>query len=150
MSNNSTQRVRRNASPASSKQGPMKATLQFSLMQGSPTRTNGRKSSPSSSPTPSRGSDRVKSRRSPDNRTSPERRSPSSPGIKGKFLRALSEFFFNHHGCHFVSNLFGRNVTNFILLNSQKSVHFRRNPERPSLKNEFFCRKMHPREHRLL
>ncbi|XP_064647519.1 protein FAM117B-like isoform X2 [Lineus longissimus] len=90
MSNNSTQRVRRNASPASSsKQGPMKATLQFSLMQGSPTRTNGKKGSPSSSPTPSRGTDRVKPRRSPDSRASPERRSPSSPGIKVERPKAI-------------------------------------------------------------
>lgn len=82
MSGQGTQRVRpsRNPSP-STKQGPMKATLTFSLMQGSPTRANGRKISPSSSPTPQKNSDghRVKNRRSPDHRNSPERRSPGSP-----------------------------------------------------------------------
>ncbi|CAH1789271.1 unnamed protein product [Owenia fusiformis] len=80
MSNQTSQKVRRNQSP-STMQRPMKAIHTFSLKQGSPTRNNGRKSSQSSSPTPIATSDghRVKTRRSPDNRSSPERRSPSSP-----------------------------------------------------------------------
>nr|XP_006821069.1 PREDICTED: protein FAM117B-like isoform X2 [Saccoglossus kowalevskii] len=84
MTSQQPQRPRRNASP-SSKPPPMKATLvPISLrQQGSPTRSNGRRSSPTSSPTPLWASDshRVKHRRSPDHRTSPERRSPTSPSF---------------------------------------------------------------------
>ncbi|XP_070565049.1 protein FAM117B-like isoform X2 [Ptychodera flava] len=80
---------RRIASPSSTKPPPMKATLvPISLRQGSPTRSNGRRSSPTSSPTPLWASDtRVKHRRSPDHRTSPERRSPTSPSSFNKVER---------------------------------------------------------------
>ncbi|XP_077978476.1 protein FAM117B-like isoform X2 [Glandiceps talaboti] len=84
MASQPPQRPRRNASPSATKPPPMKATLvPISLRQGSPTRSNGRRSSPTSSPTPLWASDthRVKHRRSPDLRTSPERRSPTSPSF---------------------------------------------------------------------
>eukprot|EP00058_Branchiostoma_floridae_P009640 XP_002595128.1 hypothetical protein BRAFLDRAFT_118597 [Branchiostoma floridae] len=78
----STQRVRKNPSPnlahgSGPKLQPIKATKVFSLRQGSPVS----KASPSSSPTPLWPSG--KNRRSPDHRASPERRSPTSPGLKG-------------------------------------------------------------------
>ncbi|CAH1238286.1 Hypp5556 [Branchiostoma lanceolatum] len=80
----STQRVRKNPSPnlahgSGPKLQPIKATKVFSLRQGSPVS----KASPSSSPTPLWPSG--KNRRSPDHRASPERRSPTSPGLKGRF-----------------------------------------------------------------
>ena len=90
MASQNSQRVRRIASP-STKQGPMKAIQPFGLKQDrSPTfsrSSNGRKNSPASSPTPQKGPEtHRKNRRSPDHRLSPDRSSPSSPGIKGTLL----------------------------------------------------------------
>lgn len=92
MSGQAPQRVRRNASPSSTKQGPMRATVPVSLMrQGSPTQTTAiasrisKKISPSESPTSIWNVDaRTKSQNSPDMRNSPERRSPGSPILKEK------------------------------------------------------------------
>ena len=94
MSSQTSQKLRRMASPSTTKQGPMKATQSFGLMQGSPTASrssNGRKGSPSSSPTQvwSSTESHRKARRSPDLRSSPERASPSSPCFKGKKNFAL-------------------------------------------------------------
>lgn len=93
------QRVRRMASPSSSKQGPMKAILHFGLksqpQELSKSHQNGRKNSPNSSPTPVKSSENHrKTRKSPDFRSSPERSSPSSPGFnKGTTLSSsLSHF----------------------------------------------------------
>ncbi|XP_046543230.1 protein FAM117B-like isoform X3 [Haliotis rubra] len=79
MSGQPPQRVRRNVSPASTKQGPIKAVKTFTLKQKSPTR------SLNASPTPS--SHKIWSRKSPDHRASPERKSPSSPREKSKSHR---------------------------------------------------------------
>ncbi|XP_071966277.1 protein FAM117B-like [Antedon mediterranea] len=87
MSSQGPQRPRRTSPSCATKPQPMRATLPFTLRQGSPTRTttsisNGKRGSPIPSPTqPCWESHRVKSRRSPDHRTSPER-SPSSPCFK--------------------------------------------------------------------
>ena len=85
MASQSSSRMRRIASP-STKQGPMKATLTFGL-KGNPT-TAKSCSGPSSSPTPQRAvaESHRKTRRSPDNRASPDRNSPSSPCFKGTVL----------------------------------------------------------------
>lgn len=93
-----SQRPRRNASPASSKPQPMRATLPFSLIRNpSPTRGNGlRRPSPSSSPV-FVGENGFKPRRnSPETRGSPEhRRSPSSPSLaSSKSNLFLSRIFF--------------------------------------------------------
>lgn len=73
MSGQPHQRVRRNASPSNVIiQRPIKAVIPFSL-KSSPTRR-----SPASSPT----AGLILTRRSPDNRTSPERKSPNSPSFK--------------------------------------------------------------------
>ncbi|XP_064614108.1 glucocorticoid-induced transcript 1 protein-like [Liolophura sinensis] len=90
MSGQAPQRVRRIASP-STKQGPIKAVKAFTLMHGSPTRGVSR-NSPSSSPTSILTSEthRIKShRRSPDSRSSPERRSPNSPSFKVERPKAV-------------------------------------------------------------
>ncbi|KAJ8314355.1 hypothetical protein KUTeg_008916 [Tegillarca granosa] len=71
MSGQPPQRVRRNVSPTIQTQRPMKAVLQFSL-----------KSSPSKSPASSPTAIGILSRRSPDYRHSPERKSPISPSFK--------------------------------------------------------------------
>lgn len=89
----STRNGRRNVSPGSTKQAPMKATLPVALMrQGSPTRP-GFRLSPSNSPTmtwPADGS-KTKCRKSPDNRRlSPERRSPGSPSCKADKSKTLN------------------------------------------------------------
>ncbi|XP_033109074.1 protein FAM117B-like [Anneissia japonica] len=85
MSSQGPQRPRRTSPSCATKPQPMRATLPFTLRQGgSPTRSNsssisnGKRGSPIPSPTQPWESHRVKSRRSPDHRTSPER-SPSSP-----------------------------------------------------------------------
>ncbi|KAK7109432.1 glucocorticoid-induced transcript 1 protein-like [Littorina saxatilis] len=70
-------RVRRNVSPSTTKQGPIKAVIAFSLK-------NNASASRSSNSSP-RGNDRLWSaRKSPDQRSSPERRSPGSPSQKDK------------------------------------------------------------------
>lgn len=71
MSGQPHQRVRRNASPIQTHR-PIKAVIPFSL-KSSPTRK-----SPVSSPT----AGLILTRRSPDNRSSPERKSPCSPSFK--------------------------------------------------------------------
>ncbi|XP_005098252.1 protein FAM117B [Aplysia californica] len=72
MSNQTAQRVRRNGSPSTTKQGPIKAVQAFSLKQGNSSSKNA-----SSSPSP-RDSHKLWSRKSPDHRLSPERKSPGS------------------------------------------------------------------------
>ena len=80
MASNGAFGVRRMGSPNQNKMGPMRATLPFGY---SP-----KKSSPASSPVPLSSSG--KSRKSPDQRSSPERTSPCSPaGFKGKSRMCL-------------------------------------------------------------
>ncbi|CAL1538797.1 unnamed protein product [Lymnaea stagnalis] len=74
MSNNSApQRVRRNGSPSTTKQGPIKAVKAFSLKHGTQHKT-------ASSPSP-RESHQIWSRKSPDSRVSPERKSPAGTPV---------------------------------------------------------------------
>ena len=134
MSGQPNQRVRRIASP-STKQGPMKATLTFGLMQGSPTRTgNARKNSPSSSPTQQWSTDghRVKAWRSPDNRASPERASPSSPVFKGMHWNRAH---FDHASVrHFRCRFHQESSQNKIKRKKSKFSQKIKNAERPHLK----------------
>ncbi|XP_041367236.1 glucocorticoid-induced transcript 1 protein-like [Gigantopelta aegis] len=77
MSGQPNQRVRRNVSPASTKQRPIKAVVAFSLKNGNPSRNN-------SSASPTQGCHKIWPRKSPDSRLSPERKSPASPSLKEK------------------------------------------------------------------
>ena len=98
MSSQPPQRSRRNASPRAGPQ-PMRATLPVTLQvrQSSPTRaSNGRRSSPALASSPTQPwttgeNHKVKHRRSPDHRASPER-SPSSPGFRGEGLVFMGFF----------------------------------------------------------
>ncbi|XP_033639997.1 protein FAM117B-like isoform X1 [Asterias rubens] len=95
MSSQPPQRSRRNASPRAGPQ-PMRATLPVTLQvrQSSPTRaSNGRRSSPALASSPTQPwttgeNHKVKHRRSPDHRASPER-SPSSPGFRVEKPKAV-------------------------------------------------------------
>ncbi|XP_038044968.1 protein FAM117B-like [Patiria miniata] len=96
MSSQPPQRPRRNASPRAGPQ-PMRATLPVTLQvrQSSPTRSsNGRRSSPALASSPTQpwttgeNHHKVKHRRSPDHRASPER-SPSSPGFRVEKPKAV-------------------------------------------------------------
>lgn len=74
--------MRRNVSPSTSKQGPIKAVIAFSLKDSS-CATRSSNSSPTARDV--RSSDKhSSSRKSPDHRSSPERRSPGSPSQKEK------------------------------------------------------------------
>ncbi|ESO99794.1 hypothetical protein LOTGIDRAFT_238699 [Lottia gigantea] len=79
MSGQPSQRVRRNASPSHTKTGPIKAVKAFSMKHGSPIR-----GLMCGSPTANVGTQKPWSRKSPDVRASPERRSPCSPSYKDK------------------------------------------------------------------
>ncbi|KAL8570418.1 hypothetical protein ACOMHN_035836 [Nucella lapillus] len=75
-----SQRMRRNVSPSTSKQGPIKAVIAFSLKDSS-CATRSSNSSPTARDV--RNNDKhSSSRKSPDLRSSPERRSPGSPSQK--------------------------------------------------------------------
>ncbi|XP_076461919.1 glucocorticoid-induced transcript 1 protein-like [Babylonia areolata] len=81
-----SQRMRPNVSPSTSKQGPLKAVRVFSLKDSS-CATRSSNSSPTAREV--RNNDKHSgSRKSPDHRSSPERRSPGSPSQKEKSSRA--------------------------------------------------------------
>lgn len=82
----SMSRMRRNVSPSTTKQGPIKAVIAFSLKNSS-------SASRSSNLSPTTRNERIWSaRKSPDHRSSPERRSPGSPSQKGLNIFMLHLF----------------------------------------------------------
>ena len=93
-------KLRQTISPSGNKNGPLKATKSFGLVElgaGSPTNEvrpsgNNKRTSPTTSPEQQNTDGRPKSRQSPDFR-SPEKNSPSSPCSKGKCMNIWISLF---------------------------------------------------------
>lgn len=84
MSNSNNQKMRRNAASPSTRQGPLRATQQFALVGGSPSRKQHQvvsRQTPTSSPT-SKSSRHTKARSHSETGFVSERRSPT-PNYKG-------------------------------------------------------------------